>query len=1465
MTTLIPASSACHHLQLPPTEIDDRLNLNVRTGSASVLYNSFVFTYGGLTIGLDLDDQVTIHGIIENFLLRVGMRSKRLRKYLSDELFYLDLILKVWKRVDIPPGAPKPKPRLFHELAKGDGCIYVFGGLVVPDGADEGPSPWQLVPCNDLWEFKLTTSSWRQLHDGSGWQVEPSVPAPRFCHKMTPVSSLSFSKKKDHGGLMVAGGLGSTSGPLYDNVVFDLVDEAYVVAGSPLRFYATTGDLKKDDEMYLNTFTAVENHMINVNYLNSIIVNFKQEVEYHHPSKANAHAGAHDGKAQKKPIEEEESIIIYSPTVEQQDDFVVNPLLSFRMGKKFGRGKVLSLHKKKANTKVMRHTIPLNLRYPTGGLFGQNLVITGFLPNDFDISIFIYNKPTGKWSRLNVYCNHDYGSHRFWGGFAWTSHHKVILLGNFVTSRTTSSVRYFSSMITVSLPVTNILASSELAGDHMQDGTVDTSSAEEYTGRSSLSEDTDSSVLQEGDESDLPDKFGTRKFSSFSARSDSKGAHNSVSFSEYVRYAAPKINFTKVRSIFPPAAITLGRNAFDRYGDLISDFELISCNGDRLPVSSTILLERWGTYFVDTLSRAYVSAVDKFEAEQNRAGSTSRLRSSKSSGGSTSSRVAKSNSYSGSDMSHSDSAYDDVDSKTHYHLSLSKYSPSPKEAPQFRLPFQDGKSTVSINEVSSQTASIDPHKLDVSRKNSSSSMSSGPSLLASYLQEIPPQLPLPNEPIPAVPTTPVSFRSTSRKNSHDGMSPRASIMHTLTALRNIPANASPFTSPRGSVSASSDLQPLIGSNSKLELTKATELSRSSETPSRGSSEPEKASASPRASAPSSGGSSKKASSSESVPASTSSSAKEQSESSDGPTLLDFTSIDPATYRMEPSLIPRKLYIPFGTNTLKAFCEYLYTGQVGNKWSLKPCAIDCMIFARYFRVPLLYDLLCEVLYGIIGRKETLIVKEGNRLKKKIAEVASKANLQSKTMRKSPLDEYEGFMDTVDDGYLDIALLRKSSSLHKASISTLGSGKKKYSTSLGMSFSGESDSGPKDYFERTGSFNEVPVSPRPGAILEQAIPEEENSTDNSGEDDIKTERSLHYLDYQERRVPLGPRSRSVFDRSLYDSISLAMFDEGELDDEQERSADLTLEQLVSPDSPEPSNYVIDVIHETASMCTDVKLMLRTMNVRHMVRALKQTKEEYERLCNSAKVLAEQNKDTDEPARMPSDSPAPTNRPVGPSDQQSHVDVTVSSVGPSTPASGMTSARKLEPSRSTSSLIPAPSIRSDTTMSRNNTGLKFPPFKSSKSEVNSNKQLDKRITQMIKNDEKMMQRQAKERRVLEKRKTSPGNVSHDDYNDSMSIVSRNSAMEDPLDLHSQSGRRRVFRFSRSKKEGVVSESNPISRSKLATSLSSAASGKTSASAKTSASVKTSASGKTTASGKGSPNQKRSRRSLFGFRKNN
>lgn len=1374
MTTLIPTSSACYTLQLPPPEKDDRLNLNVRTGSASVLCNSFVFTFGGLTIGLDLADAVTVPDITALFLANVANKLRRIRNYLSGELFYLDLISRVWTRVDVPPGAPRPRPRLFHELARGNGCIYVFGGLVVPDDAPDDAVA--LVPCNDLWEFSLTTRSWRLLHDGAGHETDPSVPAPRFCHKMTLIDNLLFARKKDHFGLMVAGGLDADSRPLYDNVVYDVVEKRYTDAGCPMYFCAASHDPARDKASGLASFSATDDHRnVNVNYLNSIIVNFREEVEYHlHSTETDV----------ETPLSvEEDSIVIYSPTADCPG-LTLNPLLSFRVGKKFGRGKILPLHKKRTSTappnRVLQKTIPYNLRYPTGGLFGRNLVITGFLPHDFDISIFIYNKPTGKWSRLNIFCNHDYGSHRFWGGFVWTSHHKVVLLGNYVTSRTTSSVRFFSSMITVSLPVTNVLASMEMAGESRapENKGIESTSLSETDSLSSTEEESSSLLLQISD-LDLDDNppAAVRRFSNMSVKSEGqKGSANPVSFSEYVHYAAPKVNFTKIRSVFPPAAITLGRNAFDRYGDLISDFELISCDGDRIPVCMTVLMERWGKYFIDLLSRAYVQAVDKFEHDQAQGNAEYRLRASKSSGSSLGSRI-KLSSYSGSDTSHEQPG----EEKFHIHMKAPK--PSQKEAPQFRLPFQDSSSSTSVNSRDSSGGSIDPHKQE--RKNSTSSASS---LIKSTFLDIPPQLPLPNEPIPAIPATPVSFRSSSRKNSTDAMSPRASLIHTLTVLRNIPTRSpkdSPFDSPRGSISINHDSthpeEDVKRKSPKHEIPEFFNEQHSKEL------DAEKQ--------PLAGGS---------VSSDVFSNAPEFVNNRDGfHGLLNFQNIDPESFKFEPSLIPRKLYVPFGTSSLKGFAEYLYTGQVGNKWTLRPCTLDCLLMARYFKVPLLYDLICEVLYGIIGRKEVYVVKEGKKYKKKLNALFEKTHASIKSTFRFPLDEYEGFMDTVDDGYLDIALLRKSSNMHKNSTSTLGSKKK---SSLSMSRSSMSKSLSESPRHKS---KDEPLSPKTGKDHDSSEEDSAGDASNSSEEDQST--MLHFLDFSDKKANVGPRSKSIFDKSAYDYAMQSLYDkeDEETGEDKDKMMMTTLEMLVSPDSPEPSDYIVDLIYEAASMCTDVKLMLRAMNARHMGHALKQTVQEYEDLERAMKNDLENVEEEDPEDDLDITKPARERPSLGHKPPSSHLLTSAARSASVTPTDERTEFVSGSPHKQ-------PEV------TRTSTGsFKMTPFKAVRADsLEKNRELDRRIAQMIKKEEKLKQKAAKEEKV--KRNTQEKlerKGKHEDISDAASIFSKSTPMDESVLL--ASGRSRLFRFgNRKHKDGgssgeILAENTPIERTQSSTSL--------------------------------------------------
>lgn len=1240
MTTAIPTSSSCFTLQLPPIEKDDRFNLNVRTGAAATLHNSFVFVLGGLTIGLELGLQITIDNIEAVFAQCVtGIKQRRLLRYLSGELFCLDLTSRCWHRVDIPADIPKPRPRMFHEIASGKGCLYVFGGLVISEEGGEQA----LVTCNDLWEFDLVSKSWILLHDGHGWQTDPTVPAPRFLHKLTQVRSLVHAHKRDHSGLIIAGGRDASSANLCTNYTFDMVEKQYVVTGSPLAFSVIQGSCKSHKFLHKNNSrkespsyfcTPPETNNLNISYLDSVIVSFvDEEGPWRRPLEV-----AVSSVPDSSDINEQ--IIIYAPTNESAEDKYYNPLLSYRLGKKLGPPRPLPLHKRQEQLSVpsqfLTQTAPHNLRYPTGGIFGQNIIIVGFLPNELDVSIFIYNKPTGKWLRLNVFCEHDYGLHRFWGGFVWSSHHKVVLLGNYVTSRTSNSMRYFSSMIAVSLPVMNILTSLELAGGHLPSSKpgrfhfspiipdLETQLSKESlfapVSETLTSCDDATSLSSEANEDDDV-SAPVRKLSTFSTRSDRK-IHNKATFSEYVLYAAPKVKFTNVRSVFPPAAMTLGRNAFERYGDCILDFELISSNGDRIPVCLSILTDRWGKYFIDLLARAYVKAIDQFERNQIESFSLQSLQLSKSSDFSESSFAALERNR--NSVGYEGFSNDADCSREKFRLLLSN-TKSLKDAPQFRLPFQDR----SPSAESLRDSLVDPHCFSPERRSSIGLNIQGSLILHQQPRHVPAQPPLPTEPIPDVPSTPTTYRTTSRSNSMDAaLSPRASLLHTLSVLRNIPKlpKGSPFGSPRGSVSlAEPGVKPRrklrdnstlndmsgIATSSRASSDSGGSVSGNASALSLGDISPAPRLAStestPRLNTPTHSTAHQytpnRLSSNYSTPTSSSSnqhdserSTPENNQPRSSKPLLDFDSVDPDHFKLEPSLIPRKLYIPFGTPSLKAFAEFFYTGQVGNKWSLRPCALDCLLMARYFKVPLLYDLICEVLYGIIGRKETLVIKEGHKYKRKFMDLLFKTETPVSSHFKFPLDEFEGFLDTIDDGFLDLALLRRLSNVHKFLQSSVTSEQHftPHATNSDGSVLLPEKSSSKGVFEPKSQFT-------------TGLPSDSTSESASEDESIV---ALRYLDPEENSVISGQRLRSIFDKNFDEGKKAAAEDdEYKNDATREKALSSTLESLVSPDEPEPSNYVIDLIYETASMCTDVKLMLRSMNARQMGMALAQTIRDYE----------------------------------------------------------------------------------------------------------------------------------------------------------------------------------------------------------------------------------------------------------------
>ena len=84
-------------------------------------------------------------------------------------------------------------------------------------------------------------------------------------------------------------------------------------------------------------------------------------------------------------------------------------------------------------------------------------------------------------------------------------------------------------------------------------------------------------------------------------------------------------------------------------------------------------------------------------------------------------------------------------------------------------------------------------------------------------------------------------------------------------------------------------------------------------------------------------------------------------------------------------------------------------------------MDNLLISKFYRVPLLYDLISEILFGVIGKKEAYIIGEARKLKARYFKLL-RANIPIDSNYEFPMDEYDGFLDTVDDGYLDITLLK-----------------------------------------------------------------------------------------------------------------------------------------------------------------------------------------------------------------------------------------------------------------------------------------------------------------------------------------------------------------------------------------------------------------------------------------------------------
>ncbi|KAM3162619.1 Negative regulator of sporulation MDS3 [Lachancea thermotolerans] len=272
-------------------------------------------------------------------------------------------------------------------------------------------------------------------------------------------------------------------------------------------------------------------------------------------------------------ISDEPSIAMYNPSDDGSGD-IVNPFVAQPLVPG-SRGQRMMSFQGYSSSEKQSFEVPFNLQHASGDYFGYNIILSGFHPDvqPENFRCFTYNIPTGKWTEINTMSDDPSGAtHRLWQLFVWHSHHKVVFLGTREKGNHLPSVQKFDTLLCIALPMINVFHKAI----HYAQGT---------RGKSAAS----SEQLTLGHEG----------------------------FEGYSRYSAPPLEITTIGSVFPSHAMALGKDSLEFYGQHLSDFEIVTEDGDSVRVPMYLLRKRWGRYFDEVLSQGYVKAIKDFE-NQNR-------------------------------------------------------------------------------------------------------------------------------------------------------------------------------------------------------------------------------------------------------------------------------------------------------------------------------------------------------------------------------------------------------------------------------------------------------------------------------------------------------------------------------------------------------------------------------------------------------------------------------------------------------------------------------------------------------------------------------------------------------------------------------------------------------------------------------------------------------------------------------
>ncbi|KAI8079959.1 uncharacterized protein BX664DRAFT_341898 [Halteromyces radiatus] len=321
--------------------------------------------------------------IVDDLVLVFAGRLVTSRK-MTNHLYVLNLKTLVWTRHIPPPDSDKaPKPRYFHSTNTFGRSLVIFGGMGYSRHSEDG-----LCVLDDVAIFDIDTMSWKQP------EIQPSLfaPRPRYAHLATISKHHLFvigGQDMDNGYLTEINVLDLHSFEWVRAIAFDQHVGAYrsVVVATPVGTSLPTGMNNNDDQ----SSVSVKNDNSTQN----------------DPSARSRMSILYTDLDYNPPTDTPGPIFMYSnynfADVNRELQLITRSSFSTKLAGVDERD-INQISVENVSDMMTGSVMPPGLRFPTGDVLGQHMVIAGtyLSPQNQSYSLWGLNTVTLAWTRVDT-------------------------------------------------------------------------------------------------------------------------------------------------------------------------------------------------------------------------------------------------------------------------------------------------------------------------------------------------------------------------------------------------------------------------------------------------------------------------------------------------------------------------------------------------------------------------------------------------------------------------------------------------------------------------------------------------------------------------------------------------------------------------------------------------------------------------------------------------------------------------------------------------------------------------------------------------------------------------------------------------------------------------------------------------------------------------------------------------------